>query len=138
MGPETSYERYVCPTQHGHLHTSVTDWSDYVGEIAKLDLITVDGHDNTENGEVNFNLTPSKWLKSDTNGHITTTDETPIAVDSQYTPYTGTETVVTAVDWTGSQLRKTTKTLQFVNGALVAVGKPVMSTIDSPYMITWV
>lgn len=42
---------------------------------------SVDGHMPDNQGAVTFELVGDKWLKSDANGHITETDETPVAVD---------------------------------------------------------
>lgn len=57
-------------------------------ELLKLDWIkTVDGHSPNSSGAVSFGLTASKWLKSDGNGHIVTTNDTPITVSPSSSGY---------------------------------------------------
>lgn len=52
-----------------------------LGDLAYLDAITVDGHTSNSGGVVSFGLAASKWLQSDANGHITTTDDEPVTID---------------------------------------------------------
>ena len=75
----------------------------------------------------------SKWVKTDADGMLATTDDVPIAVDTtKYTPQNTTLTCVTEVKWTGTVLQQTSRTLQFKNGVLVSVGNASTSTIDTP------
>lgn len=66
------------------------EWGN-IGGIA----VEVDGHQANQDGQINFNLANSKWVKTSADGHLTTTDETPIAIDtSQYTPTTAQKKVI--------------------------------------------
>lgn len=103
-----------------------------------MDSVTVDGHASDANGEVSFGLTGSKWVKTDASGHLTTTNDTPIAIDtSQYTPQTTTLTAVTGVTWNGTKLQYTYTQLEFQQGVLVQVGNELTANIDTPVVITW-
>ena len=48
---------------------------------------SVDGHTPNGNGAVSFGLTANKWLKSDANGHIVTTNDTPAILSSSSSGY---------------------------------------------------
>lgn len=89
------------------------------------------------NGAINFGLTASKWMKTDANGHISTTNDTPIAIPSGYTGQNSVFSVVTNVSWNGTTLQQTKRQLTFKNGALVTVGNETTTTIDTPTVITW-
>lgn len=52
-----------------------------------MDTVEVDGHVSNTHGVVSFNLLGNKWLKSDANGHIVTTDDVPVAIDPLATGY---------------------------------------------------
>jgi len=62
-------------------------FSDAIGQLGYGKVKTVDGHEPDENGEVSFQLTASKWLKSNEQGHIETTDDEPIALDDEEEGY---------------------------------------------------
>lgn len=100
--------------------------------------MTVDGHSSDSNGDVSFGLTASKWVKTDSNGHLTTTNDQPVTVDtSQYTPQSTTLTAVTAVHWNGTKLQYKSKPLTFSNGVLVTVGNEQTTDIDTPTVVAW-
>ena len=82
---------------------------------------SVDGHNPDNNGAVSFGLTVSKFVKTDSNGHLTTTNDNVISVSNSYTPQTTNVDVITAVSWNGTQIVKESKKLQFQNGVLVSV-----------------
>lgn len=98
---------------------------------------SVDGHGPDADGEVSFGLAGGKWLKTDAAGHIATADEEPVAVGSQYTPFSGTLDVVVDVKWTGTQLQKVVQEWTFENGVLVSTGSDTTGIVDTPVMITW-
>lgn len=52
-----------------------------------MDNIEIDGHISTPHGVVDFGLANNKWLKSNAQGHIVTTDETPVTIDATRTGY---------------------------------------------------
>lgn len=95
-------------------------------------VYSVDGHSPDSNGAVSFGLSSSKWMKTDASGHVSTTDETPIALPAGYTGQDSTFTVVTDVTWNGTTLQKKTRQLTYKSGALVTVGTEATSTIDTP------
>lgn len=151
------YEKYACPTAHGHeaadiytdrnhnkqlqayLRTDLapyyTDYTDYLASEGFIKNLKVDGHEAStgESGsEVNFGLAANKWLKSDAQGHISTTNDQPIAVDTtQHQPVTATKTVVSSVTWNGTQIVISRENWQFVNGVLVKVTSGTQQTINT-------
>ena len=62
-------------------------FSDAVGQLGYGKVKTVDGKEPDDNGNVSFNLTGGKWLKSDANGHIITSAEDPLSLDDEETGY---------------------------------------------------
>ena len=62
-------------------------FSDAVGQLGYGKVKTVDGIEPDDNGNVSFSLTGGKWLKSDANGHIVTTDEDPLSLDDEEEGY---------------------------------------------------
>lgn len=58
---------------------------------------SVDGQEPDSNGAVSFGLTASKWVKTDSSGHLTTTNDTPVTLPSGTTGRSGTVTFVTGV-----------------------------------------
>ena len=56
----------------------LTDLDDYAQ--------VVDGH-YASNGSVDFGLSANKWVKADAQGHLSTTNEVPIAMTSSDTGY---------------------------------------------------
>jgi hypothetical protein len=94
---------------------------------------SVDGHAPGEGGAVSFGLANGKWVKTDADGHLATTDETPIAIDTtQYSPKTVTKKVVTNVVWNGTTLVYKSENWQFVKGVLVNVTANNDTVIDTP------
>lgn len=110
-----------------------------LGDLAELDTIEVDGHTSDSTGAVSFGLSSGKWLKSDSNGHITTTNDDPIAIDTtQYTPYNGTKKVISNVSWNGTKLTKKWSTWTFVNGVLIDnSATSTTEDVDTPTVVTW-
>lgn len=128
VNQSSTYTRYVCPTAHGHRSQDVSvngfetlyNWVsgqfawgnnhtyvDYLlNNVGMEKNLTVDGHaatvDANKNSVVSFGLAANKWLKSDGNGHITYTNDTPISLPSGTTGQSGTWTVVTGLSWNGS------------------------------------
>ena len=79
---------------------------DDLGDLAYLDTVEVDGHTSDASGSISFGLTGNKWMKTDAQGHIATTNESPIAIDTtHYTPQDANLTCVTDVSWTGTILK---------------------------------
>ena len=116
----------------GYVKTINRTEPDQFGDISNV-AMTVDGHEANINGAVSFGLANGKWVKTDGDGHLTTTDETPIAIDrTQYTPKTATKKVVTAVEWNGTTLKYKSENWQFVNGVLVNITTNADTTIDTP------
>lgn len=97
--------------------------------------LTVDGHaatlDANKNSIVSFGLAANKWLKSDANGHITYTNDTPIALPSGTTGQSTTVTVLTGLSWDGSQLIATRSNLTYTNGCLTGVSGASSITINT-------
>ena len=60
---------------------------DDLGDLAYLDTVTVDGHESDSSGVVSFNLTGSKWVVTDANGHLATTNDVPLVVNPSSTGY---------------------------------------------------
>ena len=105
-----------------------------LGDLAHLDNVVVDGHTSDSSGNVSFNLAASKWVKTDANGHLTTTNDTPVTVDtSRYTPVTTSTPIkcVTGVTWNGTKLQYKYRNLTFVNGVLVTLGNETTTDIDT-------
>lgn len=153
----STYQRYACPTAHGHRSqdisingfTNLYDWlsgpfawgnnqiyADYlINNVGVEKNLTVDGHattlDANKNSVVSFGLAANKWLKSDANGHITYTNDTPIALPSGTTGKSQTVTVVTGLSWNGTQLVATRSNLTFTNGALTNVASASNTTINT-------
>lgn len=66
---------------------TMTEVETYV-ETELLDYVKeVDGHTPNGNGQVSFGLTANKWLKSDANGHITTTNDEPLVPSTSSSGY---------------------------------------------------
>jgi hypothetical protein len=88
---------------------------------------------------VSFGLAGNKWMKTDAQGHIATTNDQPIAIDtSQYTPVNVTnQKVVTGVTWDGTNLKYSSQNWTFVNGILVQKTNNNDTTIDTPTKVTW-
>lgn len=98
----------------------------------------VDGHQADSDGIVNFGLAGNKWVKTTADGHLATTNDTPIAVDtSQYSPQSVIKKVVTDVVWNGTTLSYKSENWRFVNGVLVSVTANADTTVDVPTVITW-
>lgn len=110
---------------------------DLDGNVTMDVVETVDGLAPID-GDISFGLAGDKWVKTDAQGHLTTTNDTPITIDtSQYTPVSQNVTLVTNVVWNGTTLQKRTRQLTFENGVLVTVGNETTTTIDTPTVITW-
>lgn len=154
----TTYERYVCPTQHGHTASDV-----FMAANGQTSLYTFLGggwlaryssypeflrgwHGFTKNLEVNgakvnqgedgvdrleFGLDANKWCVTDGNGRLTTTDDTPVALPSDKTGQTTSVTVVTGIAWTNNQIQATRKTLTFTNGVLTGTSNATTQTINT-------
>lgn len=127
VSPDVSYERAVCPTQHGHNHDAIDDWDDATSSFVKK----VDGHSPNTSGEVSFGLAGSKFVKTDTNGHLTTTDDKVITVGSSDSPVNGTYTVVKSVTWSSPNIVIARDQWKFVNGVLVSVTAMANATIGT-------
>lgn len=116
----------------GYVETINGTAPDQLGNIDNV-AMEVDGHQADTNGVVSFGLANGKWVKTDGDGHLTTTDETPIAIDTQqYQPKTVTKRVVTHVVWNGTTLVYSSENWQFVNGVLVNVTVNDDTLIDTP------
>lgn len=157
VSQQGAYSKYVCPTAHGHRevditvnsYTSLQTWiagnyawgqiptyADYL-VISKgfLKGLTVDGHaatrDASNNSVVSFGLAANKWLKSDGNGHITYTNDTPVALPSGTTGQSTTVTVLTGLSWNGSQIVANRSNLTYTNGCLTGVSGTSNLTINT-------
>ena len=92
---------------------------------------SVDGHSPDTNGAVSFGLTASKWVKTDSSGHLTTTNDKVVTIASNQTGQTTNITVVTGVTWSGTQLVVARKQLNFSNGVLTSTTNLTNTTIDT-------
>ena len=131
------YDNYYTWSEIDDMLTSYAKTNDLTAYAKTTDLTayakSVDGHTVNSSGEINFGLHPNRWLKTDANGHIHTTDETPIAIDpQQYTPQSGIFTVCTGVTWNGTALKYKSENWTFVNGVLVNIASNSDTTIDTP------
>lgn len=107
------------------------------GNVALGDLVqTVDGHSPDSSGDVSFGLTSDKFVKTNSNGHLTTTNDKVVTIASNLTGRSSTFTVVTDVVWNGTTLQKKTRSLTFSSGVLTAVGGETTTTIDTPVPYT--
>lgn len=121
--PNVSYTRYVCPTQHSHNHNGISDWNTLVGDIAKYDGLTVGGFNATASGStlnVDFNLQSNKFVKTDNNGKLTTTNDKVITVGESDNPISDNIDVVTGVEWKSPNIVIHQKRLTFKNGVLIS------------------
>lgn len=125
VGLDYSSERYVCNVNHGHSTDDLSDWDDATSSFVKK----VDGHSPNTSGEVSFGLSGSKWVKTDANGHLTTTSDKVPTVSSSDNLYSDSITVVTAVSWASNQIQITKKTLVFKNGLLTAINNATGNNI---------
>ena len=132
------------PDDSGHIDLAMVHTVDGVGYDAdgniQLNALTEDDYD-TANGVARLNqdskldvsklspLTASKWVKTNSNGVLTTTDDTPITLPSGTTGYSGTQYIVENVTWTGTVLRVARRQLTFTNGVVTARGNVVNSDI---------
>lgn len=89
----------------------------------------VDGHSPNAQGAVSFGLTASKWVKTDSSGHLTTTNDTPVSIPSNKTGKTTNITLVTGVTWNGTQLVVARTQLNFTNGVLTGTTSQSNTTI---------
>jgi len=117
-----------------------------------IDVVTsVDGHQPDSNGAVSFGLTASKWVKTDSSGHLTTTNESVASFSStpvtnrvvltdgtsgglktlSTTGNTATVTVVTSVTWSGTQIVIKSRTLTYQYGILTSTGTESTSYINT-------
>ena len=95
------------------------------------------------NGAVSFGLTASKWVKTDSSGHLTTTNDEPITLSSQSSGYlynnsgTAQYTTLTASKWvkTDSNGRLTTTDDKVVTIASNKTGQT--TNIDVVTGVTW-
>lgn len=112
---------------------------------------SVDGHSPDSNGAVSFGLTASKWVKTDSSGHLTTTNESVASFASSPTNNrivitsgtsgglttlnasgtTTTVTVVTSVTWNGTQLVIKSRNLTYNHGILTSTGTESTSNINT-------
>ena len=98
----------------------------------------VDGHSPDSSGSVSFGLTASKWVKTDSSGHLATTNDSVVSVPSGTTPQSvSSMNIITDVVWNGTTLRKKYRTATFTNGVLTSIGSETTSTIDTPTVVTW-
>lgn len=105
-----------------------------MGDVVK----SVDGHSPDSDGAVSFNLNADKYVKTDANGNLATTNDQPITIDtSQYTPVNVNKKIVTDVTWTGTKLQYKYQNWTFVNGVLVDRSASQTQDIDTPTVITW-
>ena len=112
---------------------------DDLGDLAYLDEIVVDGHTSDLSGEVSFGLAGGKWVVTDADGHLATTNDEPIAIDTtQYTPVNvANQKVVTGVKWNGTKLQYKYQNWTFVKGVLVEKSNELTADIDTPTVVTW-
>ena len=117
----------MCNVNHGHKSDDIYDWDDATKSFVKQ----VDGHSPTPSGEVSFGLAGSKFVKTDGNGHLTTTNDKVITVGSSDSPVNGTYTVVKSVTWSSPNIVIARDQWKFVNGVLVSVTAMANATIGT-------
>ena len=99
------------------------------GNVDVGTVTEVDGHSPDAQGAVSFGLTASKWVKTDSSGHLTTTNDTPVSIPSNKTGQTTNITLVTGVTWNGTQLVVARTQLNFTNGVLTGTTSQSNTTI---------
>lgn len=149
-----SYERYVCPTAHGHTagdinigNSTVYNWmsgwatsyySNYFdfltnqGFVRNLEINGTKvnyGEDGVDRFE--FGFAANKWVKTDGTGRLTTSDETPVALPAGTTGLTGDITYVTNITWNGTQLVIEKYKAHFTNGVWTSYTKQTNQTINT-------
>ena len=116
---------------NGLVRTVNGEAPDSAGDV-EIDVVsTVDGHSPDENGAVSFGLAASKWVKTDSSGHLATTNDTPVTLPSGTTGQTGSMTFVTGVSWNGTQLVISRVTITFTNGVATSYTTLANQTIDT-------
>lgn len=116
---------------------SVNNTSPDASGNVDIDTVTsVDGHQPDSNGAVSFGLTASKWVKTNSSGHLTTTNDNVVTIASNLTGQSYTLDFVTDVTWNGTALQKKMRRLVFSNGVLTSVLTETTSTIDTPVPYT--
>lgn len=129
----------------------IDDVLDAVEDELTAYVQSVDGHSPDSNGAVSFGLTGSKWVKTDSSGHLTTTNESVASFASSPTNNrivitsgtsgglttlnasgtTATVTVVTSVTWNGTQLVIKSRNLTYNHGILTSTGTESTSNINT-------
>ena len=94
-------------------------------------VFSVDGHSPNANGAVSFGLTASKWVKTDSSGHLTTTNDKVVTIASNQTGQTTNVTLVTGVTWNGTQLVVARTQLNFSGGVLTGTTSQTNTTIGT-------
>lgn len=116
---------------------SVNNTSPDANGNVDIDTVTsVDGHQPDSNGAVSFGLTASKWVKTNSSGHLTTTNDNVVTIASNQTGQSYSLDFVTDVTWNGTTLQKKMRRLVFSNGVLTNVLTETTSTIDTPVPYT--
>ena len=108
----------------------VDDVIDAIEQELTAYVQSVDGHTPT-NGAIDFGLTGSKFVKTDSNGHLTTTNDKVVTVSSNDNLITGTRQVVTNVSWNGTQIVIASQTWTFTNGVLTNTVNNSNATINT-------
>ena len=91
---------------------------------------SVDGHTPDANGAVSFGLAGSKFCRTTSDGHISTTSANVIYLPSGTTALSqGQFSVVTGVTWNGTQLVVTHRNFVFENGVLKTANTQANTTI---------
>lgn len=125
-----------------HLHDATS--IEGIGKKAEQDAINgdcrlavnVDGHSAYE-GDVDFGLSPNRFVKTDANGHLVSLHDSEVVVlpDGE-TGTSATIPFVSDVSWNGTQLVITKQQLVFTNGILtawqVATGKTINTVTYNP------
>ena len=106
------------------------------GNVDIDNVTSVDGHSPDSNGAISFGLAASKWVKTDSSGHLTTTNDNVVTIASNQTGQSYTLDFVTDVTWNGTALQKKMRRLVFSNGVLTSVQTETTSTIDTPVPYT--
>ena len=98
----------------------------------EIDVVsTVDGHLPDANGAISFGLASDKWVQTDSNGHLTTANTTPVTLPSGTTGRSGLVTFVTGLAWNGTQLVASRITITFTNGVATSYTIPAEQTINT-------
>lgn len=129
--PSTAYVANAVHMHHWYDIEDLTDFVENVIAISPYAIKQVDGRSPDAYGDINFGLQQNAWVKTDWQGHLTTTTDQPVALPSGTTGQSATITVLTGLSWNGTQLVASRSNLTYTNGVLTGVASASNITINT-------